>query len=473
MPTISFKLPVAASILFLLAAGCAFTPRPKTSIAPPVSVAIALQPDDRVSVTYSLAEPTPALHFAQELGGYRSQDWRPSDTGYRWVTEANGERLERADGTRFSSLTVTMPLRYRALPKSYAPFSPFSDGSALIHTGQFHACPASPCKGTDPLSVRISAPGKIIGVEGRRLGNEASFVSVEDGTNVFVGMLAPVKANGFIAIIDPGLPEDMRLHLERSLPLAINDFARVYRPLSFTPELYVSIDARPRSDGHESTQGGTLPNQIFMHFDGQHARERMAKGSPFWLDWFFAHEAAHLFQQDKIGKLAGDDTAAWIHEGGADAMAALSLLPRGPKEREYVEQRVREAKTACVKGLTARPLNQASASGNYDMHYQCGLLIWLALDGERRNAQPLGLHALNKAFFARVRGGEPWNQETFLSTARHYGASTPLLEQIERLSRGGYGDAASEVAALEPSIAKSLAPARLSLMERRPPLSDS
>lgn len=436
---------------YLALAGCVSMMRSEARVANPIAVKVIVAANEQVLVTYNFAAPAKALHFAQQLGGYRQEDWHPTRSGFRWVTEGSGERIERTDGGSFDQVTVRIPLRYRALLKSYAPFSPFSEGSTLIHTGQFHACLHAPCKGTDSLPITIAAPGETIGVQGRRVADRVSFVSSDEGTNVFVGTLSPVAADGFVAIIDPGLPGDLRQHLTRSLPRAINSFAEIYGSLSFRPELYVSIDARAH-DGKQSMQGGTLPGQIFMHFDGDMARERFAEGSPFWLDWFFAHEAAHLFQQDKIGKLAGDDEAAWIHEGGADAMAALELAKRGDKEQAYIEQRVHEAETACVSGLEHIPLGRASATSNFDLHYQCGLLIWLALDGELRRADQNGLNALNKVFFSRVRAGEPWDIKTFLSSAQELEVSGKLLQRIQEIHDGGYADSSAEVAGLKASL---------------------
>lgn len=439
---------IAVWLLGSLLLACAPSARPGARATPPMTVEIALLPNERVQVTYALAKPAQALHFAQELGGYRMQDWHAQQPDFRWITEGTGERVERTDGKNFDRITFQIALRYRSLPKSYAPFSPFSEGSALIHSGQFHACIAALCEGVGPVPITIKAPGKTIGVEGRRVSNQTGFVSRAEGTNIFVGTLAPVASNGFVAIIDPGLPTEARDHLIRSLPRAVDSFAAIYGSLSFRPELYVSIDARRRADGHVSTQGGTLPQQIFMHFDGENARDRVAKGSPYWLDWFFAHEAAHLFQQDKVGKTAGEEAVAWIHEGGADAMAAIELAKRGDAERGYVQQRVREAGTACAAGLANMPLGQATARGQFDLHYQCGLLIWLALDGELRRAGQDGLVALNKAFFARVRRGDPWDQPTFLATAKGLTAPDALIRRIEQLNAGGYADAQAEVSAL-------------------------
>lgn len=442
------KAALAALLLCFALPSCVSTRQLSSNPAPPITLDLKVQPDEIVIVTYRMTKPTQALYFAQALGGYRPEDWRPQSGPYRWIPDGTGERIERSDGGKFRSLRFILPVRYRALPKSYAPFSPFSDGSALIHSGQFHACLSAPCAGTDALPIDITATGKTIGVEARRVADRTRFVSRDEGTSIFVGKLKPEAADGFIAIIDPGLPPAARDQLRQSLPRAMSAFASIYGALSFRPELYVSIDARPRKDGHVSTQGGTLPGQIFMHFDGENARQRVTAEEPFRLDWFFAHEAAHLFQQDKVGKLAGDETAGWIHEGGADAMATLVLARRGTEARAYVESRVRAAEAACAKGLANAPLDRATAAGNFDLHYQCGLLIWLAVDDALRVGTGDGLHAVNKTLFATVKGGAPWDEKAFIAAAQKNGVPQLLMQRIARLVHGGDADPHDDVAAL-------------------------
>lgn len=436
--------------------GCVSTPQPPTSAPPPLALVLDITSDETVEATYSLAKPVQALHFAQDLGGYRGDVWRPEGGGFRWIKEGDGERIERTDGQSFNRLTFDIPIDYRHLPKNYAPFSPFSDRSTLIYSGHFQACTAVPCDGEEALPISIAATGKTIGVSGHRTRDRAQFVSEGAGTNIFVGNLKPVAADGFVAIIDPGLPAALRQHLDRSLPQSIRYFSTIYGPLSFVPELYVSMDDRPEQNGGESTQGGTLPNQIFMHFDGAHARQRATEGSPLELDWFFAHEAAHLFQQDKIGKSPGDDAVAWIHEGGAEAMAALALVSRGAEEREFVPQRVDHAATNCARGLAKMPLDRATAAGRFDLHYQCGLVFWLALDQSLREHSHDGLADLNRTFFAKVRAGQPWSQPVFMATAKELDVPDAVLSRIRTLTDGGYDDAAIEIAPLETMARQSL-----------------
>ena len=395
----------------------------------PVTVELAVPDGGEVEVRYRLAEPVPALHFAERTGDYRETAWHPLDPAFRWVEEGDGERLERVDGRAFDSVALTVTPRYRALVKAYGPFSPFSDGSMLVYSGQFHACAGLPCNGGEPLPMTIDTPGRAVATPGKRSADHARFVSEGAGRNVFVGNLAPVAADGFNAIVDPGLPEAMRARLATGLPDAMRRLADAYGTLSNAPDLYVSIDRRAQPNGNVSIQGGTLPNQIFMHFDGEGIDQKLA-GSTDWIDWFFAHEAGHLYQQELAGSLKGDDRIAWIHEGGADALAALVLTAEG--RDDYVRQRTGEARDVCREGLEQRPLTEAAASGAFDMHYACGMILMLALDRELR-AQGADLHAFDRSFFGSIKAGAPWTAEHWFATASQLGASEALVARARAL----------------------------------------
>ena len=62
----------------------------------------------------------------------------------RHDAERATDTLARADGAAFASVRARVPADYVELPKDYAPFSPFSDGGLLLHSGRFQAC-AGPC----------------------------------------------------------------------------------------------------------------------------------------------------------------------------------------------------------------------------------------------------------------------------------------------------------------------------------------
>lgn len=419
----------------------------KTTRTPPVSLHITRSNDTTVRAEYRLARPTTALHFAPHLDGYRARDWKTSPQEFRWVREGDDERIERIDGKPFTQLSLDIPVRYRSLEKAYAPFSPFSDGGLLIYSGHFQTCPALPCKGTEPLAVTVAAPGETIGVGGKRTANTASFVSREEGTNFYIGTAEPAATAGFLAIVDPALQPALRDHLLKSLPQSMRDFAAIYGDLTITPELYVSLDPQPPARSGLSRQGGTLPRQVFIHLYGDDWRKPFALDEVLVLDWFFAHEAAHFFQRAGTNDIIGPDSEGWIHEGGAEAMAALVMQTRGDAERAYVGKSIAQARKVCSDGLASVALNMASRAGKFDLHYQCGMLIALAIDADLRRGSggTKGLHDVNRRFFATVRAGTPWNGRSFLEAARRSGVSAPTLAGIRAITLTKLADPAQQI----------------------------
>jgi len=118
---------------------------------------------------------------------------------------------------------------------------------------------------------------------------------------------------------------------------------------------------------------------------------------------------------------------AWIHEGGADAFAALSVARLGGTQA-YVDRRIGKAVGACAKGLRAlgdRPLNASAEAGAFDNYYQCGLLMQLAVDAEVRRTSrgKRDLFDVWADFLAGVRAGGAWDQDAFVAAARRAGAS--------------------------------------------------
>ncbi|MBB5519935.1 hypothetical protein FHS62_002765 [Amphiplicatus metriothermophilus] len=101
-------------------------------------------------VEYELASPATRMGFVRIPNDWRARHWKPADEALE-IAHVDGESfVRRKDGAAFRRAAFDVPARYRHLPKDYAPFSPFSDGGLLIHTGQFHACPgAAPCPEID------------------------------------------------------------------------------------------------------------------------------------------------------------------------------------------------------------------------------------------------------------------------------------------------------------------------------------
>jgi hypothetical protein len=338
--------------------------------------------------------------------------------------------LRRKDHAAFQTVSLTVPARYVPLPKEYAPFSPYSDGGTLIYSGQFHvrdATSASPS--ADRWSFTVTPlPGAHLVVEGALQEPGFTFSDAGNGANIYVGNTQPLASSHFVAVIDRGLPPEVIAALYRLLPPMMDYFTRRLGPLPSKPMLFASLDPDPPKDSGFSMQGGGLPSQIFFHLYGEKWAEAATEQLLDALPWMFAHEAGHLFQSVESTARSYPKEQSWIHEGGAEAFAALTVVEFGGLSREHVEKRIEGAITECAAGLEAlggKPLNASAEAGAFGNYYRCGLVMQLAIDAETQGASrgARDLFDVWARFLSRVRGGEPFNQDTFLRTASDLGAN--------------------------------------------------
>jgi hypothetical protein len=271
------------------------------------------------------------------------------------------------------------------------------------------------------------APGKHLIVEGVVHDSELTFVDSADGTNIYVGESQPLASSHFVAVIDRGIRREARDALYRLLPPMMDFYAARLGRLPFKPMLFASVDPAPPRGSELSMQGGVLPRQIFYHLYGEKWAVAPTAEILERLAWSFAHEAGHLFQSLGVRGDAYPKEQAWIHEGGAEAFAASSVVEFGGLSCELVEERIERAVTECAAGLEAlsgRSLNASAEAGAFNNYYACGLVIHLAIDAEikRSSGGVRDLFDVWAEFLSRARAGEPSDQDTFLRTASELGA---------------------------------------------------
>lgn len=381
----------------------------------PSPIAIALVPHDaQWEVRYTLPRPARALRFVRvDRQGNRASSWTPVDPALAIVLEDGEEVLRRTDGAAFDSATFRMAPRYTTLEKDYAPFAPFGDGGLLIHTGRFHAC-VERCAGGETFEVSLQPPQGAHAIVHGQVVLSVRFEEGNDGTNLYVGRAVPVTTPDVVAVIDQTFPADARTRLESLLPRLMAFYGGEFGALASRPMLYASRDEAHAGGGY-GFQGGTLPGQVFMHLYGRHE----AFGTPAFaerLDWFFAHESAHLYQRYSAMANAGD---SWIHEGGADALAAVALQALGVVDRDAVRARLQSSVDACARGIARQPLSRAHVDGSFDTFYACGFVMQMAVEGAALRASNgvCGLACVWREFQQRVAAGEPWTTVTFIAAA--------------------------------------------------------
>jgi len=380
-------------------------------------------------VGYRFAEPVSELRFSRtDAQGNRMQDWRAVDDGIEIVMLDGEEVVRRRDGAAFEQVGFDIAPLYRSLEKDYAPFSPFGDGGLLIHSGRFHACAGSCEDAVDPVwQFSITLPDGAHLIHGGKViaSREPGSIAFDDsgsGTNLYVGRTEPVQTDDVVAVIDAQFPAAARTQLDALFPRLMGLYAAELGALADKPMLFASNDAAHPGGGY-GYQGGTLPGQVFVHLYGRHEAFGDAEFAER-MNWFFAHEAAHLYQRYEQAADPGD---AWMHEGGADAMAVLALQRLGLATPEAVDARLQAAIAECAPGIAVQALHESHRVGAFRNFYACGMVMQIAVDAAARRASDgrCDLFCVWRAFHARVDAGEKWGQAAFIAAVeQHAGAAT-------------------------------------------------
>ncbi|MCU7554702.1 hypothetical protein OCL06_08835 [Alteromonas sp. ASW11-19] len=379
-----------------------------------VDIAVVKAATGDWTVTYQTQQPVSRLGFVRNPDHSRTTRWTPQSSEFDLVLADNKEYLVRIDGTDFTKASVTLTPTYKHLSKDYAPFSPYSDGGTLIYTGRLFACADTCSEENQQWRVSMQVPaGEHIILAGKVHTGSTSWIDSGDGMNVYVGAQPPIETPNVIAVIDPGLPEKIKHALEADIPALMTYFEKKLGPVEGEkPTLFASY---ANVEGH-SSQGGTLPNQIFMHWNVNNLEEKVAT-SKFLNDtlWFFAHEVAHLYQRSGKGDNIVERQASWLHEGHAEWSAALALSALYPDTNLYVSNKTDRFKEHCATGLTDFPLAEAAERGRFDLYYTCGLVIHQAIDSALRTKSDRDSYSLWNAFRERVETSDEQASDVFLT----------------------------------------------------------
>ena len=400
-----------------------------------VDISIVKSKSARWTLTYQTHKPASRLSFIRNPDDSRIERWKPNTVDFEIVSIENQEYLTRKDGSKFTEVSLNLTPTYKHLSKDYAPFSPYSDGGALIYTGRLFACIDTCHDDVNQWKFSMQVPeGEHMIIDGKVRKGVANWVDGNDGMNVYVGPQMPIETQNVIAVIDAGLPEKIKLSLDSDIPKLMNYFeSRLGKIEGVKPMLFASY---ANIDG-QSSQGGTLPNQVFMHWDLNNLDEKVNQDR--FLNntiWFFAHEVAHLYQRSSTVEIYGESNESWLHEGHAEWLAALALLELYPETSEYVIDKIDRFRTDCAKGLADFPLVEAADKGRFDLYYSCGLLIHQAIDLALQKNGDKDIYSLWVEFRRLVEKSDEKKSEVFLSHTEK-STSADLVRRIKDVIENG------------------------------------
>lgn len=321
------------------------------------------------SVKFSSTEEIKSLAFKRNPDQSRIERWEPVSDDFIIQIKNGFETVTRSDDQYFSEVAFELTPTYTPLPKEYAPFSPFTDGSMLFHSGRFFSCAESCSDSLNQWRIRVKATkdDNVI-VNGKIHRAEASWLDSDSGKKIYIGKGKPIQDENFVSLIDESLPEKLESLMVTHLPVITSYFSEEMGRLDYRPSLYASFSQT--SDGTYGNQGGILPGQIFMHWYGAKAIENLDEDSTLW---FFAHEVAHLYQ-GRAGYIE-KQADAWLHEGAAELFAGLAFVKMSGDKRE-LQHRLDKAQVSCLRAFKRGSNYKELALKSPKVHYSCGLLLW-------------------------------------------------------------------------------------------------
>lgn len=394
----------------------------------------------RWRVEYRLDAPAMFLRFSRAQRAFRQDHWRPTDRAFKLTQTPAGEGVRRKDGRSFQRVQFDIDVQGLGLRSNYEPFVRFSDGGVLAYTGYYFACADGPCTTSSAWRIRVEPVRRRRATRGPSASSrQASFVDRGDGSQVYVGAARVEQKRRYAAVFDPALRPDTRRVIGAFLPKIMNVYARRLGALPHKPAFFVSLGVAADDDGSE-TRGSALPNQVSIHFAGKRWVDERSVVEPGFLPWYFAHEAAHLHQRIEDRPNADNFMAeGWIHEGGAEALAAIAVAAIDPGLKPYVDARIAAAAKDCDYGLRSlgAPLNASLDRGAADNYYVCGLAMQMAIDRDVRAASggERDLFDVWRAFLDATANGASWNETNFLRAARAAGARDDTLRLVSTLAR--------------------------------------
>lgn len=404
--------------------------------------------DGRFDIDYVFAEPHRVMVFSRSGGDHRIGAWQPQTDGVR-LERLNGLDVLVFDAPRDRLSLVAEP-RFVSPEGDYSPFVDFSDGGLALFTGQFELLPvadeaaAAALEGRldrwqgeqRPLGVRVRSDRRIV-FDGEVREGEIEHTTTGGSAFVYLGEGAIVEGRSYIGVIDRGLPEWVRASVESDMETIFETYeSRWDRPLQDKAVLYFAFGGYDHPGF--SNKGGVAGPVIMLDSSG----EAMREASPDlrnYLNWFFAHEVAHQFQNGSPAR-HGDTADSWIHEGGASAMAN-EIVAGMDGGAAYLDAAYARAWAGCLPALETGPLRGAGARGHFRAYYDCGSLVSLIAAAGTPGGDLYAIwHAMQHA---AVEMDEAISGDLFFAAMRGGHSPTELTDPLRRIVMDGVADPAS------------------------------
>ncbi|WP_371396824.1 hypothetical protein [Fretibacter rubidus] len=386
--------------------------------------------------------------FSRSTNDYRSETWQ-SVTGADFARKYGFDTITLTDNQ--AQLTL-MPYS-GMMQASYTPFIHFSDGGTAVFAGQFDMFAlkdeaALEALGGDvynnkgdlfaaPLTIKSSRP---ILYGGQSYDGEFTLNLDGKVSYAYVGETDITQGQDFAGVIDPGLPDWISGRFDDDLTLVFKALSERWG-FGLTDKATILL----AFEGYEleglSATGGALPgNMIVMQLSGNRLREENPRILSY-LQWFFTHEAAHLFQGHS-DKHYAHNRYSWINEGGANTMTSMILVDKGLVADDYLQDTYSNSFKRCTEALEGKTLETAINNGP-EGNYDCGDLIGRITDAALPDYDFFDFW---NAFLDGLDGN--FTDADYFKTMRALGANESVVSRLEALTSEKITDATGHLQSL-------------------------
>lgn len=278
---------------------------------------------------YVFARPVTAVELGAQIGDYRKQAWRVLTPGVTLVAHDGNEGLRSA--APLTTLSLEISAHDAFADGQYAPINRFSDGGRDFYLGFLY--------GRTIQRGRERAMDVALHLQG--LPGETVVAPARPGTELvgyaYFGPQKPARMGIANVIIDPKAPAWLREVIDDTTAKVSRFYEQSFqRRLIDMPLISVALVDFDGQPGSISIKGGAVGGGIAYRLQGaglvdDHPRKRALMAR------LVAHEMAHLWQVNLSRGGIGENDA-WVHEGGAEALAWEALRATGILTREAGEE---------------------------------------------------------------------------------------------------------------------------------------
>lgn len=334
----------------------------------PTHVTLTHVAPDRWRADYTFAEPVTQLTMERTGTAYRKEAWHVSTPGVAIQPNPEGDVITAAKPLKTLSVDIGYYPAYSH--SAYTPMDRFTDGGTDFYLGYLRG----QVNGARPMELKL----ELQGLPGENVITPPTGPDLPD-MYAYFGPASPVPAGVASLVLDPNAPAWVKEVLDATTARVTAWYQQqLGRPLAFRPLVMASVmDTRLKG---LSLKGGAIARQVVYRMEG----EQLLRDSPkarAMLMHLVAHELAHIWQTN-VRRGGIGEGAAWVHEGGAEALALAALRGTGLVSAGEAEQKSREWIEQCAKlngQLEAYPGAYACGFHRYAESGQDVARLWSAM----------------------------------------------------------------------------------------------